>query len=26
GAIETIEKNENAENIRYYGSVFNQFS
>ncbi|EDS88644.1 hypothetical protein EHI_052300 [Entamoeba histolytica HM-1:IMSS] len=26
GAIETIEKNENAENVRYYGSVFNQFS
>ncbi|EAH8570197.1 oxidoreductase [Campylobacter jejuni] len=26
GVIETIEKNENAENIRYYGSVFNQFS
>ncbi|HED6064909.1 TPA: chaperone NapD, partial [Campylobacter jejuni] len=21
-----IEKNENAENVRYYGSVFNQFS
>lgn len=23
GAIETIEKNENAENIRYHGSIFN---
>ena len=26
GAVTTIEKNENAENIRYYGGVFNQFS
>ncbi|EAI0381395.1 oxidoreductase, partial [Campylobacter coli] len=26
GAIQTIEKNENAENIRYYGSIYNQMS
>ncbi|TKX33204.1 chaperone NapD [Campylobacter aviculae] len=26
GAIQTIEKNENAENIKYYGSIFNKFS
>lgn len=25
GAIETIEKNENAENVRYFGSIYNQF-
>ncbi|EAI8086248.1 oxidoreductase, partial [Campylobacter coli] len=24
--IQTIEKNENAENIRYYGSIYNQMS
>lgn len=24
GAIETIEKNESAESVRYYGSVFNR--
>ncbi|MBK2000647.1 chaperone NapD [Campylobacter sp. RM10532] len=24
GAIETIEKNEKAENIKYYGSIFNK--
>ncbi len=24
GAIQTIEKNENAQNIRYYGSIFNR--
>ncbi|TKX29936.1 chaperone NapD [Campylobacter estrildidarum] len=26
GAIETIEKNESAENIKYYGNIFNKFS
>lgn len=26
GAIETIEKNEKAENITYYGSIFKKFS
>ena len=25
-AIQTIEKNENAENIHYYGSIFNRLS
>ncbi|MFQ6342130.1 chaperone NapD [Campylobacter sp. VTCC 70190] len=24
GAIKTIEKNENAENVRYFGSIYNQ--
>lgn len=26
GAIKTIEKKEKAENITYYGSIFNKFS
>ena len=24
GAIQTIEKNENAENIKYYGNIYNE--
>ncbi|AXP08659.1 chaperone NapD [Campylobacter hepaticus] len=26
GAIQTITKNENAKDIRYYGSIFNHFT